>query len=81
MRPESQSYKLWIGDAAELANTIWGTGTTQLAQLASALRTQRMEHAAGEDEVRRYLDCLNRIDAVLAEYERQLAASEPGGQD
>jgi hypothetical protein len=79
MRPDSQSYKLWIGDIAEFANTVWGTGAAQLQQLASALRQRPDEDDAGE--VARYLRRLNRVDAVLADFERQIAAPAPGGQE
>jgi hypothetical protein len=74
MRPENQSYQLWIGDVAEFANTVWGAGTSQLEQLAAAIRQQ----TAGGDAARHYLERLSRVDAVLADYERQLAAPAAG---
>ena len=71
LRPNSPSYLLWIGDIAELANTVWGSGAPQLLRLAEALRGSAVEEPATPEE--QYLARLQAIDAVLAHYEEELA--------
>ena len=69
LRPNNPNYLLWIGDIAELANTVWGTGAPEPLWLAEALRGGAERQATDEE---RYLARLQAIDAVLAAYEREL---------
>ena len=71
MRPANPTYLLWIGDIAELANSVWGPGSAQTARLADALRGGgTMARAAVGNSG--YLDRLRALDAVLAEFEAEL---------
>jgi hypothetical protein len=71
LRPNNPSYLLWIGDIAELANTVWGSGAPQPLRLAEALRGSAVEESVTPEE--QYLARLQAIDAVLAHYEEELA--------
>lgn len=79
LRPDNPSYRLWIGDIAELANTVWGIGAAEPLQLAAALHSSPDEAAGAGQEDLYYLERLGRIDAVLESYERVLASMELGG--
>lgn len=72
MRPGNPTYLFWIGDIAELANTVWGAGSDQTRTLAVALRGAA---ATGDDEqsVQAYLQRLRELDEILAEFELDLA--------
>jgi hypothetical protein len=72
LRPESPTYKLWIGDIAEFANTVWGMGSVQSLRLAAALKRPAVGPSTEDAATRNYLERLEQINAVLAEYQQEL---------
>jgi hypothetical protein len=71
LRPGNPSYLLWIGDIAEFANTTWGIGSPQPLRLAAALRSSAGDADADLDAG--YRARIQAVDAVLADYEKDLA--------
>jgi hypothetical protein len=71
LRPGNPSYLVWIGDIAELANTVWGIGAPQPLRLAEALRSAQPNDVDDEDHA--YRRRVEEIDAVLAGYEQELS--------
>lgn len=75
MRADGPSYKLWLGDVVEFANTVWGAGSDEVSRIAAVLREELA--GAGEMSERRYLRRLERLDGVLAEIEGEFGTEGP----
>jgi hypothetical protein len=77
LQPDSDRYKLWLGDVVELVNVAYGPDSEQMERLRAVLR----EHArlpAGATEAERgrlYLARLDAVAALLEEFAR--AGGEP----
>jgi len=71
MHPDGPGYKLWLGDVVEFARTVWGPGSAQLAGIAGILRAPPA--VGDEDGAFGYLRRLQRLDDLLAGYERELS--------
>jgi len=72
MQPDGPGYRLWLGDVVEFAQAVWGPGSAQLAGIAGVLRGSP---APGDESgAFGYLQRLQRLDDLLAGYERELAA-------
>jgi hypothetical protein len=81
LRPDSDRYKLWLGDLVEFVNVAYGPDSPELASLRAVL-TGRARLPAGATETERQRDYLQRLEAlatVVAGYEQ--AASEPAVAD
>jgi hypothetical protein len=70
LRPDSDRYKLWLGDVVELVNVAYGLDSPQMARLRATLREHaRLPPDATEaDRGRLYLDRLDALTALLDEY-------------
>src|SRR5687768_16529130 len=77
LRPESDRYKLWLGDVVELVNVAYGPDSSHMARLRAVLRdhARRPAGATEAERERRYLDRLDALMALLEEFAR--AIGEP----
>jgi hypothetical protein len=71
MRPGNPAFLVWIGDIAELVNSVWGTDSAEAAQLAEALRNAG-SRAGGDQADRKYLERLGQIERFLNHLESEL---------
>ena len=74
LQPDSDRYKLWLGDVVELVNVAYGPDSAQMARLRAVLRDRaRLPTDATEaDRGRLYLDRLDAVAALLDEYARAI---------
>ena len=74
LRPDSDRYKLWLGDLVELVNVAYGPESPQMAELRAVLtRHPRLSAEATEEERERvYLARLDDLAALLTSFERDI---------
>jgi hypothetical protein len=72
LRPDSERYKLWLGDIVEFVNVAYGADSPQMAELRAALvgQARPAPDAPREQRERLYHERLDRIAAVLDGYAR-----------
>jgi hypothetical protein len=77
MRPDSDRYKLWLGDVVETVHVAYGPDSPQMARLRALLREHARLPAGATDteRQRRYLDRLDALAALLDDFVRE--AREP----
>jgi hypothetical protein len=74
LKPDSDRYKLWLGDLVEFVNVAYGPDSEEMASVRATL-TARTRPAADATETERVRDYLERIDslaALLERYERAI---------
>jgi hypothetical protein len=69
LKPDTDRYKLWLGDLVEFVNVAYGPDSEEMASLRATL-TGRPRLAADATETERVHDYLERIDALAALLER-----------
>ncbi len=72
LRPDSDRYKLWLGDLVEFVNVAYGAQSPEMAALRSVL-TDRARPPADATDAERERDYRERLDglaALLVDYER-----------
>lgn len=73
LRPDSDRYKLWLGDIVELVNVAYGPESPQMARLRAVLRDHAPRPTGDDAErERRYRDRLDALAALLDEYARAI---------
>lgn len=74
LRPESERYKLWLGDMIELTHITEGVDSARMTALRAVLTSQpRLDSDAPEQaQTEAYLARLGDFDAFLAEWESSL---------
>lgn len=79
LRPDSDRYKLWLGDVVEFLNVAYGADSPELASLRTVLTgARRLPAEATEAERQRdYLRRLEALGGVIEDCER--AAGGPSG--
>ena len=72
LTPDSDRYKLWLGDLVEFVNVAYGPASAEMAALRAALagRVRPSPEATDAERVRLYLDRVDALAAVLDGYER-----------
>lgn len=72
MRPDSDRYKLWLGDLVEFVNAAYGPDSPELASLRAVLTGRARLPAAATDAERQreYLRRLEALAAVIEGYEQ-----------
>ena len=72
--PESDRYKLWLGDLVEFVNVAYGPASDEMARLRAVITAHTRLRTAGTDtdHVMRYLQRLDALDALLEEFERAI---------
>jgi hypothetical protein len=81
LRPDSDRYKLWLGDLVEFVNVAFGADSPELASLRAALtnRPRLPAEATDAERQREYLHRLEALAAVIESCER--AADGPTSAD
>ncbi len=74
LTPDSDRYKLWLGDLVEFVNVAYGPRSAEMAYLRATLtgRARPSPEATDAERVRLYLDRLDALGAVLDGYERAI---------
>lgn len=73
LTPDSDRFKLWLGDVVEFLNVGYGPDSTELARLRETLisRPQVAPDASHGERERAYLDRVDAITTLLLELIRQ----------
>ena len=74
LKPDSERYKLWLGDVVELVNVAYGADSEELRELRGAL-TGRSRLPPSADEAEREREYLARLEAlgeVLEQFMRRI---------
>jgi hypothetical protein len=81
LRPDSDRYKLWLGDLVEFVNVAYGADSPELASLRAVLtdRPRLSAEATEAERQREYLQRLEALAAVIDSCER--ATDGPTGAD
>ena len=71
LRPDSDRYKLWLGDVVELINVAYGVDSVEMAELRAALTggSRPPAEAADAERERVYLARLDALAALLGRLE------------
>jgi hypothetical protein len=72
LRPDSDRYKLWLGDLVEFVNAAYGADSPELASLRAVLtnRARLPAEATDGERQREYLQRLEALAAVIDDCER-----------
>lgn len=83
LRPDTERYKLWLGDLVELVNVAYGPASSEMGEL----RTILVEHpripagAAEEERVRDYLERLEAFGRLLERMEQGATGPRAAGSN
>jgi len=74
LKPDTDRYKLWLGDVAEFVNVAYGPDSEEMVSLRATLtaRSRLPANAAEDERVRDYLERLDALGALLDRYERNV---------
>jgi hypothetical protein len=86
LKPDSERYKLWLGDVVELVNVAYGGDSAEMAELRGALtgRPRLPATAEAAEREREYLARLEALGEVLERLAQRIPEPimffEPDGQ-
>ena len=71
LKPDTDRYKLWLGDLVEFVNAAYGVDSAEMAELRGLLagRPRVRADAAEEVRVRDYVERLEALGALLERFE------------
>ena len=74
LRPDSDRYKLWLGDLVEFVNVAYGPDSPEMTELRAVVtgRVRLPAEATDAERERAYLERLDQLAAVLDRYERNV---------
>jgi len=72
LRPDTERYKLWLGDIVELVNVVYGVDSAEMGELRAAIggRARLSAEATEAERQRDYVERVDALAAVLRGYER-----------
>ncbi|MGH2584213.1 MAG: hypothetical protein ACRDJE_04805 [Dehalococcoidia bacterium] len=72
LRPDTERYKLWLGDIVELVNVVYGADSAEMSELRAAIggRVRLPAEATEAERQRDYVERIDMLVAVLRGYER-----------
>lgn len=81
LTPDSDRYKLWLGDVVEFLNVGYGADSAEMVRLREALvsRPRVAPDAPHGERERAYLDQVDAITALLGDLIRQATDSAEAG--
>jgi hypothetical protein len=71
LKPDTDRYKLWLGDMVEFVNVAYGAGSGEMSELRAVLtsRPRLPVDATEEERVRDYVERLEALGALLDRFE------------
>jgi hypothetical protein len=83
LKPDTERYKLWLGDLVELVNVAYGPGSLEMSELRAILveRPRVAADAAEEERVRDYLERLEAFGRLLERMEQSAAGPRAAGSN
>lgn len=71
LKPDTDRYKLWLGDLVEFVNVAYGADSGEMAELRAVLtnRPKLPADAAEDERVRDYVERLEALGTLLERFE------------
>jgi hypothetical protein len=83
LKPDTDRYKLWLGDLVEFVNVAYGADSGEMVELRAVLtsRPRLPLDAAEEERVRDYVERLEALGALLERFEMRMDGARDARRD